>query len=45
MWPFGIAGKLENKIKDIQDDVISGTDAIYGCVRQSYLNASSSTSS
>jgi hypothetical protein len=41
MWPFGISGKLENKIKDIQDDVISRTDAIYDCVRQSYLSATS----
>ena len=41
MWPFGVFGKLENKIKDIKDDVISETDAIYGCVRQSYLNATS----
>jgi hypothetical protein len=42
MWPLGVSGKLENKIKDIQDDVISGTDAIYDCVRQSYLSATSS---
>lgn len=37
MWPFGT--NLSNKITDIENDVISGTDEIYNCVRQSYLNS------
>lgn len=37
MWPFST--NLSNKITDIENDVISGTDEIYNCVRQSYLTA------
>jgi len=44
MWPFGVSAKLRNNIEDIRDGVIGGKDEIYGCVRQSYLNAVSSTS-
>jgi hypothetical protein len=39
MWPFGVIGEFENKIKDIQAGVISDTDEIYGCVKKSYMNA------
>ncbi|MCK9567833.1 DUF4157 domain-containing protein [Candidatus Pacearchaeota archaeon] len=44
MWPFGVSYQLQNNIVDILDGVIGGKDEIYDCVRQSYLNAVSSTS-
>jgi hypothetical protein len=37
MWPFG--SNLKNKVKDIENNVISETDSIYDCVRQSYLES------
>ena len=39
MWPFGVGDKLRNSIEDIIAGVIGSKDEIYGCVRQSYLNA------